>query len=106
MDGEGEPITFSERAEGIAYKALSVGTTYSGDNLSLWQILDQNAGRTGVTVIWGPHGNSVPASGKPVFTFNGVTLPPRPNLETEQSANDAVTFESVWQIDNYTVARV
>lgn len=104
VDGEGEAITFSERAEGYAPKAIQVSSTVSLASLSLWNILDSNAGRSAVTVVWAPSGVLTPAAGNPVWNLI-VTLPARPNLETEQSDGEAASFESTWQIDSYSIAR-
>lgn len=104
-DGEGEQVTFSDFASGDAAKAFEATFVYSGDNSTAYDILWVNSGKTGVTFVWGPSGNSTAAAGKP--TFSGVcTLPAKPNLETEASATDPAQFEVAIQIDSITRNKV
>src|SRR5690242_13722737 len=84
-DGDGqEALTFAQAAANYTPKAFEVTATYSGTTLSLWHLLDLNPGAT-VSLVWGPHGNSVPAADKPTVSAT-VTLGARPNLETEADA--------------------
>lgn len=104
-DGEGEQVTFSDFASGDAAKAFEATFVYSGDNSTAYDVLWTNSGRTGVTFVWGPHGNSVAAAGKPTYS-GSLTLPAKPNLETEGSATDPTQFEVEIQIDSITRNKV
>jgi hypothetical protein len=100
-DGEGEQVTFSDYAQGDSSKAFEATFVYSGDANSAYDILWRNAGKTGVAFVWGPHGNSTAAAGKPTYSGT-LTLPAKPNLETEASATDPSQFEVEIQIDTIT----
>jgi hypothetical protein len=104
VSGEQEARTFSERAEGFESKAISFEYTTSLDALSMWNVHQLNAGRTNVTIVWAPGGSLTPSANNPVFTLVG-TMPPVPNLSTEQSNGEASATEFVFQADTYTVAR-
>lgn len=100
VDGDSDNRTFSDYSSGNASKALECEFIYSGATGSIFDVLWNNSGRTGVSVTWSPTGNSVAAAGKPVFSGT-CTLPPKPNLETE-AGTDEYSFTVTIQLDSYT----
>jgi hypothetical protein len=100
-EGDTESVTFGDFASGTRSFKFEIEAVYSGDSGSLYDVLWTNSGKTGVTFVYGPHGNSTASAGKPVFTGT-CTLPPKPELSTEASASDPATFEVEIEIDSIT----
>lgn len=104
-EGDAEAVTFGDFASGDQAFAFEITAVYSGDSSSWYDVFWKNSGRTGVGFVFGPHGNTVAAAGKPVYSGT-LTMPPKPTLEVEASAGDPVQFTVTAQVDTITRATV
>lgn len=93
-----DAVTFCDAASGTSVQwFIEISAITSTDEESFWSFLWDNAGETGVSFTFAPHGNAVPSTTQPHFEGT-VTLPAKPSIGGE--SNSTWTFEVRLEVDD------